>query len=387
MGKLKLIHCADIHLDTVFSNLPADKAAIRRDELRTNFSNIISICIEYEADVLLISGDLFDHTKVTEETIAFLTHSFERIPSVKIFIAPGNHDPYMPGSKYYDCIWPENVYIFKERSINKVIVEDLCLNVYGAAFTVPYIERNLLDGFICEESSFINIMLMHGEVVSYGKASPYNPIAVSSLAKSNLDYVALGHVHSYTSPQTVGRTYYAYSGNPEGRGFDEPGEKGVIKIEIEKSEGSKEIFFMYEFVPCSIRSYNLVAVDLSGCSTHEEAYSRISDCLPNKNDFYRVTLQGTLSNEFLLDLRILASRFKDKFFEITFRDTTTLDVDLEALSRESMLRGIFARRMMAKIEDAKRRGNTKDERLYTNALTMGLKAFEGEVPIYDYQID
>ena len=46
-------------------------SAIRRDELRETFSNIINITKEENAQILLISGDLFDKNYVSDETIAF----------------------------------------------------------------------------------------------------------------------------------------------------------------------------------------------------------------------------------------------------------------------------------------------------------------------------
>ena len=43
-----------------------------------------------------------------------------------------------------------------------------------------------------------------------------------------MDYIALGHIHKFSGIKRIGNTYYAYSGCPEGRGFDEEGDKGII---------------------------------------------------------------------------------------------------------------------------------------------------------------
>lgn len=388
MNKVKFIHCADIHFDTMFSSLPPAKAAVRRDELRINFSRIIELCLERAVDVLLIAGDLFDGTRVTDETVHFLLRCFERIPGVQVFISPGNHDPYMPGSRYEITSWPSNVHIFRNKEISKTCLNGINVNVYGAGFVAPYTDRSMLDGFQlpAEDSSAINLMVLHGELLSNGQSSSYAPLTVQSLAQTAVDYVALGHRHMFTEPEKAGSAYYSYCGTPEGRGFDELGEKGILYGEINKYPG-QDALLHWEFLPCSKRIYREVTVDLTGCTTHEEVCQRIHSRLGETDDLYKVLLTGALKDGFLLDLNILISRFTDQYFFIRFRDMTSTEVDVEALAKETLLKGIFAKRMLARIEDARKKQNTKEEKLYTDALTIGLKAFEGEVPIYDNQID
>ena len=87
----------------------------------------------------------------------------------------------------------------------------------------------------------INLCVVHGEVVSEGGESNYHGITPGILAGSQMDYVALGHIHKRTELQTIGGTTYAYSGCPDGRGFDETGEKGVYLGEIRK--GAVDLHF------------------------------------------------------------------------------------------------------------------------------------------------
>ncbi len=77
----------------------------------------------------------------------------------------------------------------------------------------------------------------------------YAPISKASIAGSGLDYLALGHIHQYSGLQREGDTYWAYPGCPEGRGFDEPGDKGVLWVEADAGE------FTAEFSPCARRRY------------------------------------------------------------------------------------------------------------------------------------
>ena len=45
-----------------------------------------------------------------------------------------------------------------------------------------------------------------------------------------MDYIALGHRHSFSGINIAGRTHFAYSGCPQGRGFDELDEKGKYNV-------------------------------------------------------------------------------------------------------------------------------------------------------------
>ncbi len=62
-----------------------------------------------------------------------------------------------------------------------------------------------------------------------------------------IDYLALGHIHSYKKERLDDRGVYCYSGCLEGRGFDECGEKGFVLLDI--TEGKIHT----EFVPIAKR--------------------------------------------------------------------------------------------------------------------------------------
>lgn len=388
---ISFMHCADIHFDTAFSGLSSAKAALRREELRQTFLRILNICQEKNVDFLLLSGDLFDSTLVTAETISFIQQALASCSNLPVFIAPGNHDPYMPGTRYDSTSWPSNVTIFKQQEIQKYTLTTKAganVNVFGAAFTTPYLEKNLLESFsvAAQDQNSFNVMALHGDIVSAGQASVYHPITVQSIANSRLDYLALGHKHGATTPERQGQTYFSYSGTPEGRGFDELGDKGIWHVTLTKDTGNTEATLQADWISCCSRKYENIAVDVTGCASHHEILQHIENTASNCENLYKITLTGVLKDGFLPDLNLLQTKLAH-YFLVKLQDTTHTDVDLATIAQENMLRGIFARRLLAKIEDARRKGNTKEEQLYTDALTLGLKAFEGEVSVYDYQVN
>ena len=88
-------------------------------------------------------------------------------------------------------------------------------------------------------------------------SSRYDPVSEEELAASGLDYAAFGHVHAFSGLRRAGDCFYAWPGCPEGRGFDETGEKGVIIADVERG-GVK-----LRFAPVCTRRYERLEVDAS----------------------------------------------------------------------------------------------------------------------------
>ena len=57
---LKILHAADLHLDSPFEALPGGKAAIRRAEQRRRLGALAELAAAEDVDLVLLSGDLLD---------------------------------------------------------------------------------------------------------------------------------------------------------------------------------------------------------------------------------------------------------------------------------------------------------------------------------------
>ena len=64
---LKILHCADLHLDSPFKSGNAGKSEVRRRELRGTFSSLIMYIKTNKIDIALMSGDLFDSGFMTKD--------------------------------------------------------------------------------------------------------------------------------------------------------------------------------------------------------------------------------------------------------------------------------------------------------------------------------
>ena len=99
---MKFVHIADVHLDTPFKTISdrADLGVERRLEQRKALKKVVDYIKENNIEYLFISGELYDEAYVRESSISFLNNLFKEIPNTKIYIAPGNHDPYIKNSFY-----------------------------------------------------------------------------------------------------------------------------------------------------------------------------------------------------------------------------------------------------------------------------------------------
>ncbi len=349
---MRFVHCADLHLGTAFSGLKDDRsAAIRQEELCRSFLAIADRA--KEADVLLVAGDLFDQGALDAETVRVLRQAFAAMPNTQVFIAAGNHDPLTQGSYYAVTDFPDNVHVFGHK-LEKFTVAGC--DIYGISFSATVQSEPLLPDFRAE-SGRASVLLMHANLAG----ADYNPISREQAASYGVSYLALGHVHSYAE-ETLGNTLCAYPGCPEGRGFDELGEKGIIIGEVTEA-GVKT-----EFVPLCQRQYLELKVDITGLSTHDAVITRLKEEGLLEKDLYKVILTG--ETEFMPDTAILAEAFSQCFF-IKFYDKTKRCVDPVSLSKESGVRGMLAEKLLSGLSG-------EQEELYQRALWFGLSALSGE---------
>ena len=200
---MKFVHIADMHFDTSFTTLTnkAGLGDIRRLDQRQIFNKIINYIKENNIPYLFIAGDLYEHEYIRQSTIEYINNLFAQIPETQIFIAPGNHDPYLKNSFYSKFYWNENVHIFESRLS---VFELDNIDIYGY-------------------KNKINVLLAHGTLnASNTLEKEYNPISEKILNEKGFDYVALGHIHKldYNTKQ---EQKIVYPGSTISLGFDELG--------------------------------------------------------------------------------------------------------------------------------------------------------------------
>jgi exonuclease SbcD len=343
MTSFKFIHTADIHLKNI------------NDDAYDTFVKIISLTKNKNIDFLLIAGDLFDSANPDKHLVDKVKELFEFINNCRVLITPGNHDPLVYNSPYLAEEWPENVFIFKEK-LSFVTLGNI--RFYGRAFTSHFEEDSLLAK-IKLDGSYANILIMHGEVTT---SSMYNPIPKNLLDEIGFDYCALGHVH-----KPIANAAYTFPGTPEGRGFDEIGELGIVVGYIEKGDVNTK------FYPISKKRYVIKELDITNLISHDAILSRINEECTSSKDHYRIILKGTVKTS--PDTKVLESVLSPYYAHMEIIDETVMSIDYERLKKENTLKGIFLRNMLDKMR------NEPDNRILAESLMLGLKAFDEDIEV------
>ena len=369
MRTIKLIHAADLHLDSPFEALSASKAAARREEQRVLLSSLSELAHRESADLMLLSGDLFDSANTYYETGEELVRSLGNVPC-PVIISPGNHDWYSARAPWAKLKLPENVILFRDNSMHFISIPSADARVYGAAFTERY-SASLLRGFHAErKAGTYNLMCMHGEVGN--PTSPYNPITEEDIAASGMDYIALGHVHTASGLLKSGNTWYSWPGCPEGRGFDECGEKTVNVVELSGQD------CRLSRVCIAQRQYRSVTLDIS----ERDPLLLIHTSLPDDTvrDVYRIILTGETA--VAPDLRKLHQNLDEMFFSLQLVDKTSPRRDIWERAGDDTLRGIFLSKLRVRYDAAE----TQEQRIrIEQAARWGLAALDNaeEVAIHE----
>ena len=328
---MKLIHCADIHLDSPMeTNLTADKARERKLEIRSTFSRMVRTAADEGVEAILIAGDLFDSARVTKSTENYVLDLIASYPMIDFYYLSGNHDQ---GSALSNSAkLPANLYTF-----GKLWSTYRRGNVTITGASVPDADTLSL------QSDEVNILLLHGQERKSAGVAGEDIIHLGRFKNKNIDYAALGHIHEHRVLRLDARGVAAYSGCLEGRGFDECGIKGYVLLAIEGNRVS------HRFVPFAARTLHTVECDVtgftSGLDLEERMLASVKD-IPQK-DMVKVLLTGICPAETMLDLTHLRGVLCEKFYFAKVKDETILSINAEDYAHDISLKGEFVRRVMA----------------------------------------
>ncbi len=364
---MKLLHCADLHIDSSLSmNFTIGSGRKRRAELLDNFVRLTDYANDNCICHILIAGDFFDRANVSRTALEIVFGTIRSNPHISYYWLRGNHDE---NCEYEDCI-PDNLYTFKDewtsyellRSGNRsIMLYGVCLNSKNS----PTVQQN----FTANPGS-INIVALHGNAVdSFNDPRP-DSINLRCFKNKNVSYMALGHIHEYRTGFLEGNAKFCYPGCLEARGFDEPGEHGFVVLDIDETTGQ----LTDTFVAFAKRHMFEVCVDVTNAFDTEEVYRRvlveISLTEAKLCDFIRVILKGTVDAESDFDTEYIKKAIEGRFSAVRIDDETSVYIDPERYRYDTTLKGEFVR-LISK-EDLPK--IDKDE-----ILKIGIRALKGEL--------
>ena len=353
---MKIIHCSDLHLNSPLgSNLSPHKALERSAELCAAFGRLVAYALREQVEAVLIAGDLFDSPYASGQTVDYVLEKIRSAAQVTFFYLRGNHDGNRDAFSGYDL--PENMKCFeaawKSYSCGSVLITgmELGLEKPEASFD----ELNL-------PADACNIVMLHGEIAA--QPGP-EQIALSRLRNKNIDYLALGHIHSFKQGKLDDRGIYCYCGCMEGRGFDECGEKGFVLLETQES-GIKSTF-----VPLGGRTLHEVFVDITDLETVTQILAAMEQAAAgiDSESLVKFTLTGSYTLQTHKDLRFLQKMMEPNFWFVKIKDESRLEIDRESYEGDISLKGEFIRLVLSS-----QHSDEEKERI----ISCGIRALMGE---------
>lgn len=331
---MKLIHCSDFHLDSAMeSNLTALQARERNAELCMTFARMTAYAEQEGVSVILLAGDLFDSQRISATTGSFLLDTIAHAPNIDFLYIKGNHDE--ADRAFAGQLLPRNLKTFGHHWHSHHYGN---LTVTAAELTAENC-HTLYDALHLDPAR-LNIVMLHGQ------ASPQTGedlVCLPHLRGKHIDYLALGHLHSCQAGRLDDRGTWCYSGCPEGRGFDECGEKGFVLLE---TEGAR---ITHRFVPFAQRTLHSIPVDITGLPDTPallRAMRTAAEGIP-PSALVKFTLQGTYATDLHKDLPFLQTALSAHFYAVKIKDDSRLQLDAAYYEHDISLKGEFIRTVLA----------------------------------------
>ena len=400
---VKLIHTADLHLDSAFrSRFTKEEAENRRQKQLMAWKELLSFAVEKKVQGILIAGDLFDSPVVSHGTMDFFLSTIAEHPEISFFYLRGNHDT--ENTFRYQENLPKNLFLFSDKGKKYRLNDRLLLagveygtkdisfgenegatqgagqaveqavgqeNVRGAeALSKNEAESEEESKFLKLKEEDCNILLLHGALY---QGTPKGDslqgeegIFLKNLEKLPLSYIALGHIHKGGEGKLNNGALWAYPGCLQGRGFDEEGERGFLYLKVE--EEKKEIH--KEFIPIKQGEFRILEIELLEDEGTLACLKKIEEEMEkagiSKEDSLRIILKGKKGLEQERNLRYLQLQLQDSVFFLEIQDESELSWNREEAMKEKSLKGEFLR-VLAAADNL-----SKEEQEEIIALGMGL---------------
>jgi exonuclease SbcD len=350
---MKFIHTADILLDQSCAamELPPALGNEHRAHLQAVLQKILNRARDGQADAVFITGDLFDHERVTRNTINFLREAFGALAPIPVFLCAGRRDPAVAGSPYLTEPWSDNVHCFTTPEWRSVEVPGTQLTVHGFGLTEPARAPSLPEGLEIPRDGRIHVALGHGldHTVSHGE----DGIAIFETPPTlpaGLAYLGLGGLQAAAAHLDEKGVPIHYPGSPESihPGASQP--HGYLEVQIASGSDSTSV------LPIEISKgrFQSITLDCTPYTSGQELLDGIrAELLPRRDvPLIRLTLEGTLLRQIYDELDGIRDILGEEVHYLQWREDCEVGDDYDAIAGEHTSLGAFVQRISAEIADA-----------------------------------
>jgi len=263
MSIRKILHAADIHLDSPMQNLEAYPDApveVFRGATRGALSNLVDLAISQQVDLVVIAGDLYDGDWDDAHTGLFFVGQASRLRAagIPIVVIRGNHDAALLMTQTLRL--PDNPdgssIMFNHETVDRRVFESIGVAVHGRSFATKAVTEDLSREYPSAIAGYFNLGLLHTCLTGSEGHQSYAPTSPEKLFTKGYDYWALGHIHDRRECHLSGQTPIVFSGNIQGRHIRETGAKGCMILSIDASNQITSTFHPLDVTRWTVMPYD-----------------------------------------------------------------------------------------------------------------------------------
>jgi DNA repair exonuclease SbcCD nuclease subunit len=365
---------------------------------------LIRLCKEAgnrNVDAILVPGNLWDATSITNSTAARLIEVFGSIPQVAVVLVPGPFDPYSPDGLHNSGVlaarglkpWTDNVLPLTSTSFETVLHPTR----KDVTFTARAMNGNgqngaFSTGFPALSRMPIRILLLPArvpglednlETVKHA-VQPYS-LAIDQLDAAGFSYTAFsGHCNLHQVRNSHGKLLGAYSGSLTGRTLQEIGPRHAIWGRV-ITDGSNDVIVSLDPVEVDCRKVVAATCSITGVKP-EQIHSTIQGVMSKEGVRTRdiVLLKVTGMYPHGDPPQLLDQQLKDSYYHLILDDRTRPDY-LGARADERTTEGKFIQTLLEMKHRAELKGGALPDTEYgaelstkviEDALYYGLQALK-----------
>jgi DNA repair exonuclease SbcCD nuclease subunit len=226
---MKFLHTADWQMGMRAESVGRRAERVRQERLAAA-QRVVQAARDQNAEMLLVAGDVFEDNAVDRLLVRKVGETLRQFPG-PIYIIPGNHDPLSPGSVWEHPVWKEapNITVITK---NEPLELDTCV-LFPCPLREKYSTTDPTAWINARDAAKPAIGLAHGNVDGIPSSEHDYPIPRDAAARRGLDYLALGHWHSFARYDDAGgECRMAYSGTHETTKFGERDSGNAALVEI-----------------------------------------------------------------------------------------------------------------------------------------------------------
>ena len=381
----RLLHMADVHLGARHHDLGA-QAAAQRERQFAAFQRAVDLALAEKVDLVLICGDLFDSNSQPRRSVERAASQLRRLVDrhIPVVVVPGTHDCYEPGSIYR---------VFDLRALvgtadgedgngagcfvltdtqPSVTFAELDTTVHGRVAPTKRAATSPLAGFSVGQAgrgSRFQVGMIHGARYVAGQVESDDVIFTDAeIAASGLDYLALGHWHSFQQGR-AGKTTWAYSGAPEPVQIDQDGAGQVLLVTLE-GEAGQAASVKVEARPVGRTKLRKLTVDAATLGSQVELVRRLRE-QADPDVVLDVRIVGVVPDALDLHLDEVSQQLEGSFLRLRIVDTSVAALPEGTLPPADTIAGAFVRTLQGRISGLEAGGDTDGAAELRESLRLG----------------